>query len=46
MQRTFKSMEGGFLLAIVVVYLVGVRRSGSWLDPLIFLFSVPMGLMA
>ena len=45
MQRTFKSMEGGFLLAIVVVYLVGVAQSSSWLDPLIFLFSVPMGLI-
>ena len=45
MQRTFKSMEGGFLLAVVVVYLVGVAQSRSWLDPLIFLFSVPMGLI-
>ena len=45
MQRTFKSMEGGFLLAVVVVYLVGVAQSSSWLDPLIFLFSVPMGLI-
>jgi multidrug efflux pump subunit AcrB len=45
MQKTFKSMEGGFLLAVVVVYLVGVAQSSSWLDPLIFLFSVPMGLI-
>jgi multidrug efflux pump subunit AcrB len=45
MQKTFKSMEGGFLLAVVVVYLVGVAQSASWLDPLIFLFSVPMGLI-
>jgi len=45
MQKTFKSMEAGFLLAVVVVYLVGVAQSSSWLDPLIFLFSVPMGLI-
>jgi len=45
MQKTFKSMEGGFLLAVVVVYLVGVAQGASWLDPLIFLFSVPMGLI-
>ncbi len=45
MQKTFKSMEGGFLLAVVVVYLVGVAQARSWLDPFIFLFSVPMGLI-
>jgi multidrug efflux pump subunit AcrB len=32
-------------LALVVVYLVGVAQSRSWLDPLIFLFSVPLGLI-
>jgi HAE1 family hydrophobic/amphiphilic exporter-1 len=45
MQKTFKSMESGFLLAVLVVYLVGVAQGRSWLDPLIFLFSVPMGLI-
>jgi multidrug efflux pump subunit AcrB len=45
MQRTFKSMNGGFLLALVVVYLVGVAQGRSWLDPFIFLFSVPMGMI-
>jgi len=45
MQRTFKSMESGFLLAVFVVYLVGVAQGRSWLDPFIFLFSVPMGLI-
>ncbi len=45
MQKTFKSMESGFLLAVLVVYLVGVAQGRSWLDPFIFLFSVPMGLI-
>ncbi|MHB8392308.1 MAG: efflux RND transporter permease subunit, partial [Acidobacteriaceae bacterium] len=45
MQKTFKSMEGGFALAVFVVYLVGVAQGRSWLDPFIYLFSVPMGLI-
>src|SRR5579875_2516533 len=45
MEKTFASFKSGFLLAIVVVYLVGVAQSRSWLDPFIFLFSVPMGLI-
>ncbi len=45
MQKTFKSMESGFLLAVLVVYLIGVAQSRSWLDPFIFLFSVPMGMI-
>jgi hydrophobic/amphiphilic exporter-1 (mainly G- bacteria), HAE1 family len=45
MQKTFQSMERGFLLAVLVVYLVGVAQGRSWLDPFIFLFSVPMGMI-
>jgi hydrophobic/amphiphilic exporter-1 (mainly G- bacteria), HAE1 family len=45
MQKTFQSMESGFLLAVLVVYLVGVAQGRSWLDPFIFLFSVPMGMI-
>ena len=45
MQRTFASMELGFLLAVLVVYLVGVAQGRSWLDPFIFMFSVPMGMI-
>jgi HAE1 family hydrophobic/amphiphilic exporter-1 len=45
MQKTFESMESGFLLAVLVVYLVGVAQGRSWLDPFIFLFSVPMGMI-
>src|SRR5579875_2243229 len=45
MQKTFASMESGFALAVLVVYLVGVAQGRSWLDPFIFLFSVPMGLI-
>ncbi|HLH77904.1 MAG TPA: efflux RND transporter permease subunit, partial [Candidatus Binataceae bacterium] len=45
MEQAFSSFKGGFILAIVVVYLVGVAQGRSWLDPFIFLFSVPMGLI-
>jgi HAE1 family hydrophobic/amphiphilic exporter-1 len=45
MQQTFSSFKSGFALAIIVVYLVGVAQARSWLDPFIFLFSVPMGLI-
>lgn len=45
MQKTFASIESGFILAVIVVYLVGVAQARSWLDPLIFLFSVPMGMI-
>ena len=45
MEKTFASFKSGFVLAIVVVYLVGVAQGRSWLDPFIFLFSVPMGLI-
>ena len=45
MQKTFASMERGFLLAVLVVYLVGVAQGRSWLDPFIFLFSVPIGMI-
>ncbi len=45
MERTFKSLERGFLLSVLVVYLIGVAQSRSWLDPFIFLVSVPMGLI-
>src|SRR5579875_215936 len=45
MQQAFSSFKSGFALAIIVVYLVGVAQARSWLDPFIFLFSVPMGLI-
>jgi len=45
MKQAFASFRGGFVLAIVVVYLVGVAQGRSWLDPFIFLFSIPMGLI-
>jgi HAE1 family hydrophobic/amphiphilic exporter-1 len=45
MEKTFASFKSGFILAIVVVYLVGVAQGRSWLDPFIFLFSIPMGLI-
>jgi len=45
MEKAFASFKGGFILAIVVVYLIGVAQGRSWLDPFIFLFSIPMGLI-
>jgi HAE1 family hydrophobic/amphiphilic exporter-1 len=45
MRQAFSSFKSGFALAIIVVYLVGVAQASSWLDPFIFLFSVPMGLI-
>ncbi len=45
MEKAFASFKSGFVLAVVVIYLVGVAQGRSWLDPFIFLFSVPMGLI-
>jgi len=45
MEKAFASFKGGFILAVIVVYLVGAAQGRSWLDPFIFLFSVPMGLI-
>jgi multidrug efflux pump subunit AcrB len=45
MEKAFQSFYGGFVLTIIVVYLIGVAQGKSWLDPFIFLFSIPMGLI-
>ncbi len=45
MEKAFASFKGGFVLAIIVVYLIGVAQGRSWLDPFIFLFSIPMGMI-
>jgi HAE1 family hydrophobic/amphiphilic exporter-1 len=45
MRKSFQSFYGGFVLTVIIVYLIGVAQGRSWLDPFIFLFSIPMGLI-
>jgi multidrug efflux pump subunit AcrB len=45
MNSSFKSLAGGLLLAIVLVYLLMVVLFQSWLDPLIIMVAVPGALV-
>jgi multidrug efflux pump subunit AcrB len=45
MHESFKSLGFGFLLAVVLVYLVMVVQFRSFLDPFIVMFAVPLGLI-
>lgn len=45
MRQAFGSMGGGLLLATLLVYLIMVALFRSYLDPLIILFVVPLGLI-
>ncbi|HUY17956.1 MAG TPA: efflux RND transporter permease subunit [Candidatus Binataceae bacterium] len=45
MQASFASMDFGLLIAVVLVYLIMVAQFRSFLDPLIVMFAVPMGLI-
>jgi CzcA family heavy metal efflux pump len=45
MRESFKSMGFGLLLAIVLIYLVMVLQFRSFLDPLIVMFAIPLGLI-
>jgi multidrug efflux pump subunit AcrB len=45
MRESFKSMGFGLMLAIVLVYLVMVLQFRSFLDPLIVMFAIPLGLI-
>ena len=45
MQESFNSLRFGFLLAVVLVYLVMVVQFRSFLDPFIVMFAVPLGLI-
>ena len=45
MRESFKSLGFGFVLAIVLVYLVMVLQFRSFLDPFIVMFAVPLGLI-
>ncbi len=45
MQESFKSLGFGFILAVVLVYLVMIVQFRSFLDPFIVMFAVPLGLI-
>ncbi len=45
MQKSFSSFGFGLSLAVVLLYLVMVAQFRSFLDPLIIMFAVPMGLI-
>jgi CzcA family heavy metal efflux pump len=45
MRDSFKSLGFGFVLAIVLVYLVMVFQFRSFLDPFIVMFAVPLGMI-
>ncbi|MBA3830581.1 MAG: efflux RND transporter permease subunit [Chthoniobacterales bacterium] len=45
MHDSFKSLGFGFLLAVVLVYLVMIVQFRSFLDPFIVMFAVPLGLI-
>jgi multidrug efflux pump subunit AcrB len=45
MQKSFASFGFGLSLAVILLYLVMVAQFRSFLDPLIIMFAVPMGLI-
>ncbi len=45
MQKSFSSFGFGLAMAVVLLYLVMVAQFKSFLDPVIIMFAVPMGLI-
>jgi multidrug efflux pump subunit AcrB len=45
MRESFASLGFGFVMAVVLVYLVMVFQFRSFLDPFIVMFAVPLGLI-
>ncbi|MFZ0888756.1 MAG: efflux RND transporter permease subunit [Candidatus Binataceae bacterium] len=45
MGKSFSSLGFGLILAVALLYLVMVAQFRSFLDPLIIMFAVPMGLI-
>ena len=45
MRESFQSLGFGFVLAVILVYLVMVAQFHSFLDPFIVLFAVPLGII-
>ncbi len=44
-QKAFRELLFGFVLAIMLVYLVMAGQFESWRDPFVVLFSIPMALI-
>jgi len=44
-QRSFRELIFGFILAIVLVYLVMAGQFESFIDPFVILFSIPMAII-
>jgi multidrug efflux pump subunit AcrB len=45
MKESFRSLGFGFVLAVVLIYLIMVAQFRSFVDPFIILFAVPLGLI-
>ena len=45
MREAFKQFSSGFLIAVILVYLVMVAQFRSFTDPLIVLLTVPLGFI-
>ncbi len=45
MTESFESLGFGFVLAVILIYLIMVAQFRSFLDPFIILFAVPLGLI-
>jgi multidrug efflux pump subunit AcrB len=45
MTQSFQSLGFGFVLAVILIYLIMVAQFRSFLDPFIILFAVPLGLI-
>ncbi|HEC43661.1 MAG TPA: efflux RND transporter permease subunit [Bacteroides sp.] len=45
MKESFSELRTGFILAIILVYLIIVPLFGSWKQPLIVIFTIPLGLI-
>jgi len=45
MRQSFQSLGFGFVLAVVLIYLIMVAQFRSFLDPFIILFAVPLGVI-
>jgi multidrug efflux pump subunit AcrB len=45
MKQSFQSLGFGFILAVILIYLIMVAQFRSFLDPFIILFAVPLGVI-
>ena len=45
MQKSFASFSSGLVMAVALLYLVMVAQFRSFLDPIVIMFAVPMGLI-